>query len=80
MNRLISLEELATRLNCHSRTILRNLHKQNIPHSRVGKQLRFDEAEVLEHIKQAPNEQPKRKVKTRRVSELGASEFTGVLS
>lgn len=75
MERLLSIDELAERLNCHPRTISRNL--KSIPHSKVGSRLRFDASEVLASIKVSDMKAPKRKAKLRPSLE---SEFSGVLS
>jgi excisionase family DNA binding protein len=72
--RLLSIDELAEKLNCHPRTISRNL--KSIPHSKIGSRLRFDASEVLASLKVSNGKTAKRKVKVRPSME---SEFTGVL-
>lgn len=76
MDRLLSLDEIAEVLNCHPRTITRNLKK--IPHSKVGSLLRFDAAKVLSAL-EADKPKPN-KDKVRRASIQAESEFAGVLN
>jgi excisionase family DNA binding protein len=51
MDRLLSLEEMAAILNRSPKTLRRHVNAESIPHTRLGKRLLFDAAEVLSYLK-----------------------------
>jgi excisionase family DNA binding protein len=51
--KLVSVEELAAIVGISARTVYRLVEDEKIPAYRVRRQLRFDQAEVLEALREA---------------------------
>jgi hypothetical protein len=51
MDRRLTLEQMAFKLNRCSKTFRKYVATYEIPHIRLGRDLLFDEAEVIRHLK-----------------------------
>lgn len=58
--RLLSLEEMARRLNRSAKTFKKYITQYKIPHYQLGSSLLFDPREVLSHLSAEPKEQTKK--------------------
>ena len=52
LRNLLKVKEVAEYLHCHEQTIYDRVKEDAIPHYRVGKSIRFDISEVIEHHRQ----------------------------
>lgn len=57
MNRLLTLAEMAEKLNRTARTFKSHVVRYNIPHYQLGPSMMFDPQEVLRHLSAKPDEQ-----------------------
>jgi hypothetical protein len=71
----ISLDEMAAELGCCSKTLKKYVRIYQIPHGKLGRDMRFDAAEVWAHLKGLSIEQdaPKRDLKPAKLTRPAAA-------
>jgi hypothetical protein len=76
MNRLLTLSEMAAKLNRTAKTFKRHVDALGIPHVRLGSSLMFDPVAVLNHLAaQREAKREKRSVGRRTVKKAPSSRF-----
>lgn len=70
MEKLLSLQEMASILGRSAKTFRAHVTSQGIPHIRLGSRLLFDKEEVIAYLKEQPAHKPI-KLKGRRRSPRG---------